>query len=220
MPSFHHILDSKKQQIDSNLETLFDEVRDAIDGAIRCLFKHDMAVCKAIVEHDASLNERRRMIEQDCLVAIASQQPVANDLRFIVADMRIAGELERMGDYASDIAASAMELDDVDVNPLGLVDIQSMAALCQQMLSHVKRAHREGDAELANRVAQMDGELDARLSKLVNVLMDAMRATPANVHNGSRMLWMAHNLERCGDRATNIAEQVVFRVRGDVVDLD
>jgi phosphate transport system protein len=220
MTGYHNILDSKKRQIEANIERLFDEVQDAIDNAVRCLYKLDMAVCKAIIGHDISLNEQRRMIEQDCLVAIASQQPVANDLRDIVANMRIAAELERMGDYASDIAACILKMDSVDLDPLGLLDIQSMAGTCQQMLSHVKRAHREDDVDLARRVQQLDDELDQRLSKLVALLMDAMRADPANVHNGSRMLWIAHNLERCGDRATNIGEQVVFRVQGEAVDLD
>lgn len=220
MHEFHHILDSKKRQIDANIDKLFDHVRDALDGAIRCLYKKDMAVCEALIRDDANLNEKRRLIEQDCLVAIASQQPVANDLRDIVADMRIAGELERMGDYASDVAASVLRMDATDLDHLGLLDVQTMASLCQQMISHVKRAHREGDVDLALRVGRLDDELDAALKKLATTLLDAMRSNPAYVHNGSHMLWIAHNLERCGDRATNIAEQVVFRIKGEDVALD
>lgn len=220
MHEFHNILDSKKRQIEANIESLFDDVRDAMDNAVRCLFKQDIAVCESLLRDDARLNGKRRLIEQDCLVAIASQQPVANDLRDIVADMRIAGELERMGDYASDIAACIMKMDSTALEHLGLLDIQTMAGLCQQMLSYVKRAHREADAEQARRVQPLDDELDLRLSKIVNLVMEAMRADPANVHNGSRMLWIAHNIERCGDRATNIAEQVVFRVQGEIVELD
>lgn len=220
MHGLHHILDSKKRQIDVNIDRLFDDVRDAIDSAIRCLYKKDMAVCETLIANDVNLNEKRRLIEQDCLVAIASQQPVANDLRDIVADMRIAGELERMGDYASDIAASIMKMDATELDHLGLLEVQGMAGMCQQMLSHVKRAHREGDVELAGRVGRLDDELDAALAKLTNLLLEAMRQDPANVHNGSHMLWIAHNLERCGDRTTNIAEQVVFRIQGESVELD
>jgi phosphate transport system protein len=218
MKGFHNILDSKKRQIETNIELLFDDVCDAVDGAIRCLYKKDMAVCEALIRDDADLNEKRRLIEQDCLVAIASQQPVANDLRDIVADMRIAGELERMGDYAADIAAVILKMDATDLEHLGLLEIQGMAGMCQQMLSRVKRAHREGDADLAERVGQLDDELDATLNNVVNRLLDAMRSDPANVPNGTHMLWIAHNLERCGDRTTNIAEQVIFRIRGENVE--
>ncbi|NTV97027.1 MAG: phosphate signaling complex protein PhoU [Thiobacillus sp.] len=215
-----HILEAKKRQIEANLTGLFDEVGNAIDAAIKCLVKKDQGVCEALIRNDVKLNEKRRMLEQDCLVAIASQQPVAHDLRDIVADMRIASELERMGDYAADIAASVLEMDGDDLHGLGLLDVQRMSGLCQDMLNHAMRAHREGDTTLARRVGASDDELDDLQQRLVGTLMDAMRADPGHVHNGSRMLWIAHNLERCGDRAANIAAQVVFRIEGIEVDLN
>lgn len=215
-----HILEAKKRQIEANLTGLFDEVGNAIDAAIKCLVKKDQGVCEALIRNDVKLNEKRRMLEQDCLVAIASQQPVAHDLRDIVADMRIASELERMGDYAADIAASVLEMDGDDLHGLGLLDVQRMSGLCQDMLNHAMRAHREGDTALARRVGASDDELDDLQQRLVGTLMDAMRADPGHVHNGSRMLWIAHNLERCGDRAANIAAQVIFRIEGVEVDLN
>lgn len=153
------------------------------------------------------------------MVAIASQQPVAHDLRDIVADMRIASELERMGDYARDIAECILEMDAGPLEELGLLDIQTMAGVCQQMLSQVMRAHRDNDAALARSLTASDDRLDADLHRLVHTLLNTMRDRPETVQNGSRMLWIAHNLERCGDRLTNIAEQVVFRVEGQTVDL-
>lgn len=210
----HHIIDSKKKQIEASLTALFEDVMSSLERAVKCLVKLDERVCQSLIEFEATLNERRRLLEQDCLIAIASQQPVASDLRDIVADMRIAAELDRMGDYACDIAASIMEMDETPVEPLGLLDIQMMASICQQMAHNVMRAHKNDDVELARRVIATDDELDIQLRKLIGVLMDAMRAHPSNVHNGSRMLWIAHNLERYGDRAANIAGQVVFRVEG------
>lgn len=214
-----HMLEVKKHQIDANLLSLSVDVGNAIDAAVKCLVKKDQSVCEDLIRQDIMLNEKRRMIEQDCLVAIASQQPVAHDLRDIVADMRIASELERMGDYAGDIAASILGMDDDDLAGLGLLDIQRMAGLSQQMLSHAMRAHQAGDSQQARRVGASDDELDGMLHKLVDQLMEAMRTDPKHVHNGSRMLWIAHNLERCGDRATNIAEQVVFRIEGIEIEL-
>ncbi len=209
-----HILESKKKQIEAGLSTLFATVMAAEAGAMKCLVKLDEGVCQSLQRLEGSLNEQRRMIEQDCMVAIASQQPVASDLRDIVADMRIAHELKRMGDYVVDIAASITEMDGTPVGPLGLLDIQVMAGHCEQMTHNVMRAHQTSDVQLAHSVIDSDHELDIQLKKLVSVLMDAMRADPANVQNGSRMLWIAHSLERYGDRTTNIAEQVIFRIEG------
>lgn len=220
MHELRHILDVKKHQIELTLDGLFEDVRSAIDGAVACLVQRDPDYCRSLIENDARLNDKRRLIEQDCLVAIASQQPVAHDLRDIVADMRIASELERMGDYASDIARSVLELDGGHLEELGLADLLAMSTLCLRMLSDAQQAHKTGDAALARRLAATDDELDDRLKRVVSSNLAAMRTDPVMVDNGSRLLWIAHNLERCGDRATNIAEQVVYRVEGVVEELD
>ena len=209
-----HIIESKKRQIENGLEDLFAEVTAALEQAIQCLVKMDENVCQSLVELEAGLNEKWRVVEQDCLIALASQQPMASDLRDIVAEMHIGAELNRMGDYGCDIAASILEMDDTPIESLGLLEVQMMASICQQMAHNVLRAHKNGDVALANRVIDTDDELDILQKKLIGVLMAAMRADPANVQNGSRMLWIAHNLERYGDRAVNIARQVVFRIEG------
>lgn len=215
-----HILEAKKNQIENSLAGLFDDVMNALDQAMKCMVKMDTPVCEALIRNDRTLNEKRRQLEQDCLVAIASQQPVASDLRDIIADMRIASELERMGDYASDIAASVLQLDGSGVSADWLLDLQRMASLCQEMIHGVMRAHQANDAELARRIGARDDELDAQLAKLVTTLMGVMGTDTSHAQNASRMLWIAHNLERYGDRVTNIAEQVVFRIEGAIVDLD
>ncbi len=214
-----HILDIKKQQIEANLAGLFQDVDRAIGAAMHCLTGKQPEDCESLIAADAGINEKRRLIEQDCLVAIASQQPVAHDLRDLVADMRIAAELERMGDYACDIAASVLELNGLTHDTLGQADILAMAAVCREMLANVAQAHRAGDVELARRVAAANHDLGARRKQVVDVLLSLMRSDWAMVENGTRMLWMVHSLERCGDRATNIAEQVLFRVEGEPVDL-
>lgn len=219
MHESRHILEVKKKQIETNLTALFQQVETVLSESMNCLTTRDLSLCESLVRGDLSLNELRRVVEQDCLVAIASQQPVAHDLRDIVADMRIASELERMGDYASDIASSIMRMDAASLDKVKLDDIMAMSKTCQQMLASVIQAHEKGDATLARSIQAMDDQLDASMSRVIDALMDVMRADQALVNNGSRMLWIAHNLERCGDRATNIAEQVVFRVEGETVDL-
>jgi len=215
-----HILDVKKQQIETNLASLFDDVKTAIDGAMICLETGNRSGCDNLIRSDAGINDKRRLVEQDCLVAIASQQPVASDLRDIIADMRIATELERMGDYASDIARCVLGMTGDGLENLGLAGVRGMVDQCQTMLSEIALAHKNADAALARRVAMTDDALDALLKSLIDSILSAMRSDPTLVDNGMRMLWIAHNLERCGDRATNIAEQVVFRVEGETTELN
>jgi phosphate transport system protein len=220
MQDARHILDVKKKQIEVNLANLFQQVKTAVVKSMNCLTSRDREACDLLVRSDINLNELRRVIEQDCLVAIASQQPVAKDLRDIVADMRMASELERMGDYASDIASCITRMDDASLEKIGLQDTLAMAQICQQMMTDVMAAHQQADADLAHQVGRMDDQLDAAMHRMVNDIMDAMRADPTLVNNGTRMLWIIHNLERCGDRCTNIAEQVIFRVQGEVEELE
>lgn len=213
------ILDAKKAQIESSLNALFEDVGSAIDQAVQCLITRNLPGCDALIRADELVNDRRRMIEQDCLVAIASQQPVAHDLRDIFAAIHIASELERLGDYACDIAACTKRMDETSLAELGLDNILAMSRLSQDMLSAVMRANRNGDAALARQLSQMDDRMDALLNSTINLVLAAMRNAPELVCNGTCMMWIAHHLERCGDRATNIAEQVVFRLENEVANL-
>jgi phosphate transport system protein len=213
------ILNAKKSQIESNLNQLFEAVGDAIEKAVDCLNSRDIAACDALIQNDPSINDRRRMIEQDCLVAIASQQPVAHDLRDIIADSHIASELERLGDYACDIAASVKRMDDASLDNLGMTNILAMSRLAREMLSLVMRANQEGDAQLARQISALDDKMDALFKETIDMVLNAMRSSPELVTNGTSVLWIIHNLERYGDRTTNIAEQVVFRLESRTTNL-
>ncbi len=214
-----HILDAKKAQIEASLKLLAEEVGTAIEQAVQCLIHRDLAECDAVIRADELIDDRRRMIEQDCLVTIASQQPVAHDLRDIFAATHIASELERLGDYACDIAACAKRMDTGALDGLGLDNILDMTRLSREMLATVMRADADNDVQLARQVAGMDDAMDALLKETIDQLLTAMHHAPELVRNGSSMMWVAHHLERCGDRATNIAEQVVFRLENVVANL-
>jgi phosphate transport system protein len=220
MRETRHILDAKKQQIQANLLSLFDVVQRAIGDAVSCLDGTDKQACQVVIDRDPEINEARRLLEQDCLVAIASQQPVAHDLRDIVACMRIATELERIGDYASDIAAGVLQMEGNDLRDLGLQKVLDMSRICVDMLEGVSNAFRERDNALAKTFASMDDQIDQAQQELDQTLFDSMKSQPHLVPDASRMLWITHNLERCGDRATNIAEQVVFMVESEHLELD
>ncbi len=214
-----HILDAKKAQIESSLNILFAAVSGAIAQSVLCLTRLDFAACDALIKADAMINDQRKMIEQDCLVAIASQQPVAHDLRDIVAAGHIASELERLGDYASDIAATVKRMDGAGLDQLSLDNILVMSRLSQDMLDLVMRSNQNNDAALARQITQLDDRMDALLKQTIDLVLAVMRNKPELVNNGSCVLWIAHYLERCGDRATNIAEQVVFRLENEEADL-
>lgn len=213
------ILNAKKAQIESNLNQLFNEVGNAIESAVGCLTSRDFEACDRLISNDKLINDRRRMIEQDCLVAIASQQPVAHDLRDIVAASHIASELERLGDYACDIVATVKRMDNASLDALGLENILTMSRLGQDILAVAMRANRDSDAQLARQITALDDKMDALLKETIDLVLAAMRNAPDQVNNGTSMLWIAHALERYGDRATNIAEQVVFRLESEAENL-
>lgn len=215
-----HILDVKEQGIDKLLATMGEDVGQTIAAAVDCLGRRDDPGCRALIEADAAINTQYQEIEKLCLFTIASQQPVAHDLRHVVAAMRIANELERIADHAAHIAKSALELTTTDLNHVGLAEIQALAKQAGQMLNEAMWAYQGPDAALAKRIGAGDDELDTGHQALTKDLLARMSADASLVQDGSRMLWIAHNLERCGDRATNIAEQVVFRLEGQNIDLN
>jgi phosphate transport system protein len=214
------ILDTRKKQIEDNLLGLVAQVKDAIQKSAVCLSGGEEALCRIVIERDSQVNERRRLIEHDCFTVIALHQPVSHDLREIIAATRIAGELERIGDYASDNASIVTQMNGADVTELGIENVLEMSSLSTRMLDEVFAAYLQRDTDKARKTAKMDDEIDAEQAKLIEKLFARMQSTPDQVPDASRMLWISHNLERCGDRVTNIAEQVVFMLEAEVVELD
>jgi phosphate transport system protein len=220
MPESRHALVVKKKQIDKNLTDLFTTVSDAIGQAMSSLAGENKASCHSIIEHDDEINRGRYLVERECLTAIALHQLVANDLRDVVAASRIAADLERIGDYASDIASISLQMTDSDLSEVGLTDLLKMFSLCNEMMAAILAAYRDKDTERAKVAAKMDDDIDAEQAKLIQMLFSKMQLRPALVPDASRMLWISHLLERYGDHLTNIAEQVVFAIEGSVVELD
>ena len=220
MPESRHALVVKKKQIDKNLTALFTTVSDAIGQAMSCLTGENKASCQSIIEHDDEINRGRYLVERECLTAIALHQLVANDLRDVVAATRIAADLERIGDYASDIASISLQMTDIDLSEVGLTELLKLFSLCNEMMIAVLAAYRDKDTERAKVAAKMDDDIDAEQARLIQVLFSKMQLRPALVPDASRMLWISHLLERYGDHLTNIAEQVVFATEARVVELD
>ena len=188
-------------------------VEKAIQRSVDALRNRDLVLARRIVEQDVEINRLRFDIEEKCIALIATQEPVARDLRDIVAVLNIIVDLERMGDHAEGIARICIMIgDQPPIKPL--IDIPRMAEKAQLMLHRSLDALVERDAELAVQICQDDDEVDALYDQVYKELLVYMINDPKAIDRATHLLWVAHNLERIADRSTNIAERVVFLVTG------
>jgi|MudIll2142460700_1097286.scaffolds.fasta_scaffold133033_2 phosphate transport system protein len=191
----------------------------AVDEAVECLRLQDAERAGRVIANDQVINDLRRRVERECLFAIASQQPVARDLRELIAGLLIASDLERIADHAAGVAKIVREMDPSDIS--GPMDkLWKMTAVARRMLETVTKAYDTADADLARQVGEIDTELDDLHEQCLATLVMRL-ATQADVHShATHLLWIVHNLERIGDHATNVAERVVFLVSGETPELN
>ena len=215
-----------RETFEEQLKELQDALLDmgalvdrAIEGSIQALAGHDVKLAQEIVDDDALINQAQREIEEKCLVLIATQQPMASDLRVIASVSSIATELERMGDHAEGIGKITLMLAD---QPLlkPLIDIPRMAEKGRSMLRLQLEAFVHRDVEMAKSLATGDEEVDALYDQIYRELLVFMMSDPRTISRATHLLWVAHNLERIADRTTNIGERVVFLVTGEVEELN
>jgi phosphate transport system protein len=202
------------------LERLQDEVlvlgsmvEKATLRSVDALRTRDLAAARAIEAEDVLLNRKRFEIEEAALLLLATQQPMASDLRRLAAIVHIVTDLERMGDYAAGIARICVLIGD---GPLikPLIDIPRMADKATNMLHRSLDAFVERDIAAAESIAREDDEVDALYQQVYRELLMLMLANPRTIDQATHLLWVAHNLERVADRVQNICERVVFVVTG------
>ncbi len=191
----------------------------ALERATRAFGERDTALADQVRWDDADVNELQRRVNQEVTTAMALQQPMARDLRELLALFHAAAELERMGDYAVNIAKLAQQLSGEPEMPL-LPQIPQMGALCRAQLRDAMRALVDISEADARAVCARDDEIDALYSSVYEESMDLMAAHPERVRQATHMLFAAHHLERLGDRVTNIGEDVVYVATGRVEDLN
>jgi len=191
----------------------------AIERSIQALADRDVKMAQEIIDDDALINQAQREIEERCLVLIATQQPMASDLRVIASVSSIATELERMGDHAEGIGKITLLMAD---QPLlkPLIDIPRMAEKGRSMLRQQLEAFVRHDVEMARNLATGDEEVDALYDQIYRELLIFMMNDPRTISRATHLLWVAHNLERIADRTTNIGERVIFLVTGQVEELN
>jgi phosphate transport system protein len=215
-PSSHRRpLDERFDAVKNDLLRMGDLVVRAIDRSVQAWSRRDRSLAEQVVAGDAELNRMRYEVEESCLALIATQQPAAGDLRAILAMDAIAVELERMGDHAEGIAKIVLRMgDDPPAAPLD--EIPQMAELCRSMLKQSLDTFVARDPQAALRVGEEDDKIDRLYRELFDRLVAAMAREPSIVERGTYLLWIAHNLERIGDRITNISERVIFMTTGQI----
>jgi phosphate transport system protein len=190
----------------------------AIDNAVTALARRDVRLAEQVVAADRAINEHRWRTEEQALLVIATQAPMARDLRMIAAVIHIVTDLERMADHAAGIAKIALQT--ADQPPLKpLVDIPRMSEIARTMLHDAITAFIEDDQAAARAIVARDDEVDALYDQIYRELLTFMLADPTTINQATHLLWVAHNLERIADRVTNICERVVFAATGQLEEL-
>ena len=189
-------------------------VEQAVMDSVIALKENDLARARQILSNDLLINRKRFEIETSIMVLIATQQPIAHDLRLLASSLEICAELERMGDYAKEIANINLRSKGLGL-PHILKDVCSMAEKAVDMLHRAMTTFANEDTIAAGDILQEDDIIDECYSRLYQDAVQSVLMDPRNIERANYVIWTAHNLERLGDRVTNICERVIFIVRAD-----
>lgn len=201
------------RKIQDDVLVMGSMVEKAIERSIEALKKRDQELAGKIIEDDQAINRKRFSIEEKCVELIATQQPMASDLRIIIGVLNIISELERIGDHAEGIAKIVLMIgDEPHLKPL--IDLPRMAEKTEEMLRRSLKAFIDHDADIARQIAIEDDEVDNLYDQVFRELLTFMAEDPRTITRATRLIWVAHNLERSADRVTNICERVVYTVTG------
>jgi len=207
------------QHLKDEIILLGSMVEQALLDSVEALKKRDVEASHRVVEGDKKINEKRFHLENEVMVIIATQQPMAHDLRVLASILEVISELERMGDYAKGIGVINVRMgDEALLKPL--VDIPRMAETGVSMLHRALAAFVNEDAEAARAIPKEDDLVDNLYIQVYRELMTFIMADPKNIERANWLLWVAHNLERFADRVTNICERTVFIVSGELAEFD
>ncbi len=198
------------------LLTLCSMAEDRLWQAVRSIKNRDAQLAQAVIDSDIEIDQMEVKIEEDCLKVLALHQPVAIDLRFIITALKINNDLERIGDLAVNIAVRSRLL--AGQKPIGaLFDFETMAEKTQVMVKNSLDALVDIDCDLAEKVCRADDEIDAINRQMYDQIKDRIKQAPENIETLIHLLSVSRHLERIADHATNIAEDVIYMVRGEIV---
>jgi phosphate transport system protein len=211
--------ESEIQQLKDELLLLGSMVEQQILDSVEALKKRDIEASRYIYKTDAQINAKRYAIEEQVMIVIATQQPMAHDLRQLASILEVSGELERMGDYAKGIATVSIRMAD---QPLlkPLIDIPRMAQKSTDMLHRSLTAFINEDVAAARLIPAEDDEVDGLYTQVYHELMMFVMQDAKAIERANWLLWVAHNLERVADRVTNICERTVFSATGEIKEIE
>ena len=191
-------------------------VEEAISRSISAVINRDVALAQRVMASDEAIDRMEVEVEEECLKILALYQPVAADLRFVVAVLKINNDLERMGDLAKNIAKRVAQLE--DAGPLELPpEIRTMATLAEEMVRECLAAVVDGDPVLARRVREQDDAVDAQRQRVRKRLLEGIKGSPDRVEALLRLNSITKHIERIADMSTNVAEDVIYMVEGEIV---
>ncbi len=212
------VFHKRLREIQDDIIVMGSMVSKAILRSIDALKNRDLELARQIIADDQKINDKRFEIEEKCIELIATQQPLASDLRIIIAILNITTEIERIGDYAVGIARIVIMIgDEPPLKPL--IDIPRMAEQTVDMLRRSLDALINRDADAARKIANEDDLVDNLYNQVFRELLTFMAEDPKTITRATRLMWTAHNLERAADRVTNICERVVFIVTGKMEEI-
>jgi phosphate transport system protein len=212
------VFHKRLKEIQDDILAMGSMASKAIIRSVEALKKRDLDQAHQVIDDDQKMNDKRFEIEEKCIELIATQQPMASDLRIIIAILNITTEIERIGDYAVGIARIVVMIgNEPPLKPL--VDIPRMAEKTSDMLRRSLTAFISRDAEAAKNIIAEDDLVDQLYDQVFRELLVFMAEDPRTVTRATRLIWVAHNLERAADRATNICERVVFVVTGKMEEM-
>jgi phosphate transport system protein len=202
------------QEIRNEILMMGSMVARSIESSVEALRQRNVELANRVIQADHAIDEKQYELEERTLTIIATQQPMAGDLRGLAASLFIVGELERMGDYAEGIAKIAVKVaEDEPLKPL--IDIPRMASIATDMLHRSLKAFMEQDLDECREIWHTDDEVDGLYVQVYRELLTYMLQDPSSIERATHLLWAAHNLERIGDRVTNICERTAFVITGD-----
>jgi phosphate transport system protein len=213
------ILESNEQALKDDLIKMYHLVNLALDKALQSLKEYDAGTAAQVINEDKLINQLQHKIENHCISTIALQQPVASDLRKLIGDIFISMELERIADHAAAIAGIVLKLEATPVTRY-IQPVLEMGEKCKTILNAVMQAYDESDESLARNAAAMDDEIDSAEQEFDDFMLREISGEAENKIACTYLLWIVHNLERIGDRATNIAERVAYIATSETLELN
>jgi len=212
--SFHRHL----HELQDELLVMGSMVEKALERAMEALKNRDLELARQVIADDAKINQKRFDIEEKCVELIVTQQPMASDLRIIIAVLNIIIDLERIADHAEGNAKIAVMIgNEPPLKPL--IDLPRMSQKTGEMLRRSLDAFINRDAEAARRICDEDDEVDNLYDQVFRELLTFMAEDPKTITRATRLIWVAHNLERSADRVTNICERVIYVVTGKMEEI-